>query len=518
MSADASLPNHPPRARSVPLAARTVSPRAQTEAKPELFRFDLFAESRRFAVATMASAMVHCVLIIVLAMIAAGRQPERGPTQLIASFTTPAPAKIEHLQVKPAIKPLEERDVTENENVPALAARHVDQPVTGQARTGSEASTKIRDDLRPHPADADTLLTTVGGSPYGMLDGRDSKLKAFLLRDGGTKESEDAVMRGLRWLAAHQRDDGSWHFDHAAGGGCQYCSHPGTHGSSIAATGLALLPFLGAGQTHVRGEFTETVRKGLEYIKKRMIVTPLGGDLQDGITLYAQGIATLALCEAYALTGDRGLDGACREAVTFIVNAQDKNGGGWRYHPGQVGDTTVTGWMLMALKSGQLSYMPIPPEVQKKAWKYLDSVQDDSGAAYGYQGPSREEPTMTAIGLLCRMYGGWPRRHPSLMRGIRTLSKKGPSPHDLYFNYYAAMVLRHYGGEEWIAWNEVLREQLIRTQAKEGHESGSWYFKDKHGDQGGRLYNTAMAVLTLEVYYRYLPIYGAAVLGDDFGR
>jgi hypothetical protein len=518
MSADASLPNRPPHARSVPLPARSVPARARRDGKSSPFYVDLLDESRRFAVATMASAMIHCLLIIVLAMIAVGRATNRAAPRLTASFTPNAPATIERLQIKPAVKPQEERDTTDNENVPALAAKHVEKPVTGQARTGSETSLKVQSDKRPHPAETDTWLKTVGGSPYGMLDGRDSKLKAYLLRDGGTKQSEDAVMRGLRWLAAHQRDDGSWHFDHAMGGGCQYCSHPGNHGSSIAATGLALLPFLGAGQTHTRGEFTETVRKGLDYITKRMVVTPLGGDLQDGITLYAQGIATLALCEAYALTGDRSLHRPCVEAVTFIVNAQDKNGGGWRYVPGQPGDTTVTGWMLMALKSGQLSYLPIPAEVQKRAWKYLDSVQDDSGAAYGYQGPSREEPTMTAIGLLCRMYGGWPRRHPSLMRGVRTLSRKGPSSNDMYYNYYAAQVLRHYGGEEWIAWNEVLRERLIRTQATEGHESGSWYFKDKNGDQGGRIYNTAMAVLTLEVYYRYLPIYGAAVLNDDFGR
>jgi hypothetical protein len=145
-------------------------------------------------------------------------------------------------------------------------------------------------------------------------------------------------------------------------------------------------------------------------------------------------------------------------------------------------------------------------------------VQDDSGATYGYQGPSRDEPTMTAIGLLCRMYGGWPRRHPSLMRGVRIISRKGPSPGDMYYNYYAAQVLRHYGGEDWIAWNEKMREQLIRTQSREGHESGSWYFADKHGDQGGRIYNTAMAILTLEVYYRYLPIYGAAALGEEFDQ
>jgi hypothetical protein len=135
------------------------------------------------------------------------------------------------------------------------------------------------------------------------------------------------------------------------------------------------------------------------------------------------------------------------------VNAQDKNGGGWRYFPGQVGDTTVTGWMLMALKSGQLTYVPVSPEVWTGAKRYLDFVQDDGGAAYGYQAPSKQDATMTAIGLLCRMYAGWPRSQAALARGVRMLSKRGPSEHDLYYDYYATQVLRHYGGPEWTDWN-----------------------------------------------------------------
>lgn len=472
----------------------------------------------RFATSCFLSAVVHCTAFLLLALVWMPRPPSDRRIVLSATTTVPPSPTIERLNVAPPRPPQpENRDRSEAESAAALVERLVKRPIAERSQARREPTTS-RPDQPPGPQQTTTLLANVGGSSYGLLDGRRGKLKGILLGDGGTPESEDAVLRGLRWLAAHQRDDGSWHFNHAVGGGCQYCTHPGNHASTSAATGLALLPFLGAGHTHRQGEFQETVGKGLDYLKSRIIATPLGGDLQDGINLYPQAIATLALCEAYALTHDRELDAACRAAITFIINAQDKQGGGWRYYPGQVGDTSVTGWMWPALKSGELNYLPVPPATWKGAWKFLDGVQDDSGAAYGYLGPERDNLNMTAVGLLCRMYGGWPRRHPGLMRGVRTLSRKGPHPTDLYFNYYAAQVLRHYGGEEWVAWNEKLREQLIRTQSREGHESGSWYFPDKHGDQGGRLYNTAMALLTLEVYYRYLPIYGIRVLGEDFGR
>lgn len=392
-----------------------------------------------------------------------------------------------------------------------VANRIVEQRMAGRNAPQASKSPEPRS-FNPSELGQNDLLTEVAGSPYGMLDGRDGELKRALLRDA-TEESEQAVYAGLKWLAAHQREDGSWHFNHL-NGSCRYCRNPGNHGSTTAATGLALLPFLGAGHTHLKdGEFKETVRKGLHFLMGRMLATPLGGDLQDGSNLYSQGIATLALCEAYAMTRDRELYSTCADAAKFIVSSQHTEGG-WRYFPGQVGDTTVTGWMLMGLKSAQLGYVPVPPGVWTKASKFLDSVQDDDGAAYGYQSPSRDEPTMTAIGLLCRMYGGWPRSRSSLARGVRSLGKRGPSQSDMYFDYYATQVMHHYGGNEWQAWNVVMREQLVKTQDRRGHESGSWYFPDKHGDQGGRLYNTAMAIMILEVYYRYMPIYGDRALID----
>jgi len=85
----------------------------------------------------------------------------------------------------------------------------------------------------------------------------------------------------------------------------------------------------------------------------------------------------------------------------------------------------------------------------------------------------------------------------------------------MYFNYYTSQVLHHYQGRFWKRWNPAMRRMLVEHQATEGHETGSWQFSEPHSQQAGRLYNTAMAIMTLEVYYRYLPLYGARAVGES---
>ncbi len=154
---------------------------------------------------------------------------------------------------------------------------------------------------------------------------------------------------------------------------------------------------------------------------------------------------------------------------------------------------------------------------------FLNKVQTDEGAAYGYvsRNDRPKNGATTAIGLLCRMYFGWDKENPALQRGVGVLSKRGPSTGsntDMYYNYYATQVMRHWEGEEWEKWNEVMRDYLIETQAKEGAETGSWYFDDPsdHGAQGQRLYITSMATMTLEVYYRHLPLYQKSSTDAEF--
>jgi hypothetical protein len=354
-------------------------------------------------------------------------------------------------------------------------------------------------------------LAKGGGGLGGRLPGRRGELASTR---GGSKESEAAVENGLKWLLAHQHPDGSWRFSFDGDPCNNLCTHGGVETSTTGATAMALLPFFGAGYTHEKGPYAEQVNRGLYYLGSHMLVTPQGGDLQEG-TMYAQGLSTITLCEAYGMSKDPTLRPYAQKAVDYILYAQDHTSGGWRYFPGQAGDTTVTGWQLMALKSAQMAGLETSSQAFFLANKFLDSVQSDKGAAYGYITPGEGNAT-TSVGLLCRMYLGWSRNHPALTTGVVSLDKLGPSSSDLYYDYYATQVMFHHGGPQWDRWNTKMRDYLIKTQSTEGHESGSWYFPDRHLDKGGRLCNTSLAILTLEVYYRYLPIYSNKAVDEAF--
>ena len=108
---------------------------------------------------------------------------------------------------------------------------------------------------------------------------------------------------------------------------------------------------------------------------------------------------------------------------------------------------------------------------------------------------------------MLRLFRGMTHTDPSIIEGAAYFQRVGRSNSDIYFNYYVTLFLHHVGGPFWEFWNPRMREHLIATQSKYGHEAGSWFFENKFGEEGGRLYTTAMAAMTLEVYYRYSPIY-----------
>ena len=345
------------------------------------------------------------------------------------------------------------------------------------------------------------LLTQVAANSGGDLDGRGTpEARAQrVAADGGNQASEDAVALALAWLAAQQLPDGGWDFSSPHSGGALKSGRNG-------ATGMALLPFLGAGQTHKQGKYQKTVQEGLDYLQSQM---NKDGSLFDGGYMYAHGIASICLAEAYAMTHDKRLRVPAQAAMNFIISFQDKVGGGWRYTPGQPGDTSSVGWQLMALKTGQMGDLAINPQTLQGVDKFLNSVQANEGGNYGYTTPSAA-PGTSAVGLLCHMNLGWKKDHPGIEKGIEFLSKTGPSPGNMYFNFYATQVMHHYEGAPWQKWNNVMRDQLIKSQAKtDGPLMGSWRLQggDPGSPSGGRIYCTAMCCMTLEVYYRHLPLY-----------
>ena len=375
------------------------------------------------------------------------------------------------------------------------------------------------------------------------------------LSHGATLESEQAVEAALEWLARHQRTDGSWSFDHRSGThACKpcRCGNPGGHAVALnGATALALLPFLGAGHTQLEGAYQQNVARGLRYLIDHQKQT--GSFHEKGGRMYSHGLATLALTEAYAMTRSNNGDddllleqapqldrsgrvvsisptelrAAAQFAIEFTEAAQHR-AGGWRYQPGRPGDTSVVGWQMMALKSGELAGLNIAPDTINKGIMFLDSAQEDRiGSAYGYTGGrgladlamSAPVRATTPIGLLCRMYTGWGRDRQGIKIGVIRLQSWARPNQGLYFYYYATQVMHHYRGNAWEKWNSWMRDHLVDRQSLRGSAAGSWQLKGNF-DDSGRLYCTAMAAMTLEVYYRHSPVYGyeateTALLGTE---
>lgn len=366
-------------------------------------------------------------------------------------------------------------------------------------------------------ASAVRLSTSLSGRSIG------SRKSELLERFGGSAASEKSVALALKWISEHQDRSGGWSFGHS-----RFCRGQCKDDGDIpqatnAATALALLPYLGAGQTHLEGNYKTTVHNGLKYLISRMKVTggelPMGSWHEDGGRMYSHGLASIVVCEAYAMTRDPDLLQPAQLAINYIVNAQDPRGGGWRYEPKEAGDTSVVGWQLMAMKSGAMGNLTVPVESFRKANSFLDSMSVNNGAYYGYDIPTsniENRHSTTAVGLLCRMYLGWSKDKPGLQEGVKFLSERGPSVDDVYYSYYATQVMRQHGGEEWNKWNAAMRDGLIKAQVAEGHAAGSWYSPAGHNGKGGRLYCTAMSAMILEVYYRHMPLYSDKSAEDEF--
>ncbi len=467
---------------------------------------------RRLSSGWAISFLFHFFLLLGLALLVEALRPASTFLGLTATMTESPPLQRLHAPQAQAFLMKPNRIAGNAPQLdPEYVAPDVEHPLDLPTSIGRSEETPEETPAQ-QPTDAATATDV---AVEGALRGRGRPVRSGLALDGGgTPQSEDAVQRGLRWILAHQRDDGSWNFDHHKSYCRGQCANPGTEASTTAATAMALLPFLGAGYTHTEGEHQDVIKRGIYYLVQHTRLTPQGNDLQEG-SMYGQGLATIVLCEAYAMTEDETLKTYAQGALDFICYAQDRKGGGWRYTPGEPGDTTVTGWQLMGLKSGQMARLSVPSPTIFMVTRFLDSVQSDSGAQYGYLDP-RPRQTTTAIGLLCRMYTGWTREHIALQRGVEHLSGWGPSDDNMYYNYYATQVMHHWQGSLWEAWNEKMRDHLIDTQATAGHESGSWHFSGGRGDVGGRLYNTAAAVMTLEVYYRYMPLYEPRAVESGF--
>ena len=321
---------------------------------------------------------------------------------------------------------------------------------------------------------------------------------------GGSDATERAIGSALEWLARNQEGDGRWDMrKHGANGEFD-----------TAGAGLALLCFYGWGETHNKGgKYQANVKRALEWLLKQQ---KENGDLRGGGRMYCHGIAAIALCEAYGFTKDPKLKEPAERAIDLIVASQSPSRGGWRYNPADAdgkpsddSDLSVTAWQYMALHSARLAGLEVADEPFLRAQKYMTSVSSGThGGLYAYTGGG-PNPAMTASGMFCRQLDLVPPTDPRMPEGAEYLGRhKFNNNPDYYYVYYATLALYQHQGPVWKEWNDRLKDTFPRIQNKIGANRGSWDPGGRHSNAGGRVVSTTLSVLSLEVYYRLLPMYG----------
>lgn len=375
-------------------------------------------------------------------------------------------------------------------------------------------------------------------------DDRGGKLE-LALRGGGSDATEQAVAAGLRWLARHQAEDGSWGRELGERCGQQPACHTleGTRDSNaVGLTSLALLSFLDAGygpgsversRDAVTGKVFapgETIRRALRWLLEAQ--APDGSFGGSGLAIYDDALGTFALADALGRTDSVTLRGPVERGVAHLLDLRNR-GAGWRYgyRDGET-DTSATAWCVLALRSAQEAGVAVPDEAYEGARRFVVGATARDGVV-GYLAagdPDHDSfqvvpaglPRLgnTPAGLLVRMIAEGPLHDSPSARGENVILanlprwdvRSGARP-NFFFWYYGSLELFHAhgpSGEPWRRWNAALVPVLLGHQRGQAHgcRAGSW---DPGEDwwaalEGGRVLATALDTLTLEVYYRHRPL------------
>jgi hypothetical protein len=363
--------------------------------------------------------------------------------------------------------------------------------------------------------------------------------EAWLAARGGTREAERAVSSGLDWLHRHQATVGCWCNACLASGDANprarcaaagACSGPGK-AVEMAHTGLALLAFQAAGHyTFNQQQYSQTVGQGLRWLVEHQRPNgALVGSLSREEALfpdymYEHGIAAFALAEACAVAvaaqrpPDPQLLAAAKAAIRFIEEQQHDDGG-WRYTSDKSApsDTSVSSWQVLALRSAREAGIEVDAKRLAKVIAFFKMCESGQNGRTNYlAGRSVGTEATTGAGMLVHEFLASAPDAALLAAAGSYLAQYaedswGPDAtrapyHDYYLWHHCTLAMFRAGDASWKRWNGLVRDTVVRLQETGGCARGSWnpegsmYGRGVNG--GGRIYTTALAVLTLEVYYR----------------
>ncbi len=368
----------------------------------------------------------------------------------------------------------------------------------------------------------------LGGGAGGKYGGRGGGGKG----KGGGRPYATNIDAGLQWLKNHQDDDGKWdcdNFQKHDDPSSDICDGVGNATHDVGVTGLALLAFLGDGSTMRSGPYAKVIKNGVNWLRKQQDpATGLFGTKASHDFIYDHAIAAYAMCEAYGLSGYESLKPIAQNGINYLESHRNPYSV-WRYQPrDNDNDTSVTGWAIMVYESGEFFKLTVNKEALKLCEQWLDQVSDPSGLhGYTKQGemsarkgsehaakfPIEKGEAMTAVGLFCRFFMGQnPKEKPVMKAAADRIMKKPPvwdekgGSIDHYYWYYATYALFQMGGPQWTEWQKKLETAVVKNQHLDKTKKnlyGSWDPKCAWGEDGGRVYSTAILVLTLEALYRY---------------
>ncbi len=541
----------------------------------------------------------HALLFAVLAVIVISSRFEKQD-DVVTTVSLARPLELPVAMLVPAPPPPELRAVPDNieaEVVPKDREHYIPitDPVEDDPYLEPGDPTGI-DNLPPGSTGGTSIGVGADGGHHGK--GPSPYRSRKLGGEGGggtpstlpTQGTEKAVLEGLRWLVRHQNADGSWGGEEirqrcTPGRPCIPLDHALTPHFNEGLTGLALLSFLGAGFSHQskqvigdkamgkRYQLGSVVKNGLRWLKDRQRED--GSFAATPGLLYNDILATMAMTEAYGLTHSRAWKEPAERGIQFLIKAQkpdpDDPAGlwGWRYlsraqidddrSAGRItdaehyvklrdADISVTCWVVMALKSAEMSGIEVPHEAYDGAMAFAEWVSTPDGLA-GYLSPegagqritgrgdefTYHTATMSALSMLVRTFSQKSLEDPFLEAAARQIVKDLPVVSkdklsiDYYYWYYASLALNQFDGpdsprrtnEYWGPWNEAMVKALLELQDRNAERDvcsrGGWLVDDRWSHAGGAVYNTAINTLTLEVYYRYENAFGAAQRGTPAG-
>ncbi|MHC4916101.1 MAG: prenyltransferase/squalene oxidase repeat-containing protein [Planctomycetota bacterium] len=476
------------------------------------------------------SAVVHAVIFLLATLLTVAMPPAQVDEVIISTDVAKEQEKTYDEKLKRDIfkqnaeikhEQEVEKPVLVHEEVEVTDHFETDNDMDNQSARGSE------DAISDIPLGGTGVTGSIGvggggmAGVYGYRDG--GGRKRAVARFGGSPATESAVEAALRWLARNQEADGHWEITRHLPEKSFSKNRPNP--SYVpGVTGLALLAFLGAGYTHkVQSPYRESVLKAVNWMIQQQNDDGTFAKRHSHST-YSEFICCLAISEAYGMTKDERLKEVAQKSVDWALKTQTPYSG-WRYHRKNDSDTSVVGWALMALKSAKMAGLKVDGSAFQGITTFLDkvTVKGDDGTVQALYRPQEKVSSgfesdtrcCTAIAMLCRQFLGAKRDNPQVSGSADWLAGNVPEWSDrnarvthFYYWYYGTLAMFQVGGERWNKWNEAQKKVLLDNQRKGGPEDGSWDPKCYYGHHfGGRAYNTALGALTLEVYYRYLPLY-----------